>query len=261
MPNASLISANRLEMSFPGGHLGLRDVDLNVDAGSFVSIVGPSGCGKSTLLRLVAGLLEPTAGSISVNESSPTEANAKTAFVFQEPNLLPWRTLEGNIRLPLELDREADPPKSAEMARRISESIELIGLDKGDARKRPRQLSGGMRMRVSLGRALVTEPEILLLDEPFAALDDILRQQLNEELQRIWWTKRWTGLFVTHNVSEAVFLSQRVLVMSRCPGRLIADINVPFDYPRKPELRSTAEFAGLVGEVSRRLRQAAEEAV
>jgi len=253
-----LIQCRQLGMSYDGRETILDGVNLDVAAGEFVSLVGPSGCGKSTLLRLVAGLRDWTAGSLQVRGSAPGESDLKTAFVFQDPNLLPWRTVEGNIRLPLELPgiRVADPKV---VSQRIAESLSLIGLTAQDAAKRPRQLSGGMRMRVSLARALVTEPELLLLDEPFAALDDILRQQLNEELQRIWWERKWTGMFVTHNVAEAVFLSQRVLVMSRRPGRILGEIKVPFDYPRKPKLRAQADFASLTGKVSTLLRAASDE--
>ena len=245
------VKATGLEMRFASGQLGVRDVNLTVQHGEFLSLVGPSGCGKSTLLRMIAGLLSPTGGSLRVNAGSANDS--RTAFVFQDSNLLPWRSVFDNIRLPLELRGEVfDKQRAA-----VEASLELIGLKPGDAAKRPRMLSGGMRMRVSLARALVTRPELLLLDEPFAALDDLLRQQLNEELLRIWGEQRWTGLFVTHNVAEAVFLSQRVLVMSKSPGTFVADIAVPFEHPRDPELRSRPEFASLTGEVSRRLRDAA----
>lgn len=246
-------------MSYDSRETILDALDLDIADGEFVSMVGPSGCGKSTLLRLVAGLRHGSSGTIQVRGAVPDESGLKTAFVFQDPNLLPWRSVEGNIRLPLELPGTRLTDGDA-VAKRIAESLELIGLSRQDAVKRPRQLSGGMRMRVSLARALVTDPELLLLDEPFAALDDILRQQLNEELQRIWWEKKWTGLFVTHNVGEAVFLSQRVLVMSRRPGRILGEIPVPFDYPRKPELRFDAQFAAITGEVSSLLHAAASDA-
>ena len=255
-PENPLIIARDVDVVFNEQPATLAGIDLSISRGEFLSIVGPSGCGKSTLLRLVAGLRTPTRGTLTIEGLSPERSPVRSAFVFQEPNLLPWRTVEQNIRLPFELGKQHSEAEDV-IATRIREAIDLIGLTKADAQKRPRQLSGGMKMRVSLARALVTDPEILLLDEPFAALDDILRQQLNEDLQRIWTERRWTALFVTHNVSEAVFLSQRVLVMSRNPGRLIADIPVPFDSPRQASLRATAEFARLVGDVTDQLRQVA----
>ncbi|MGZ0171530.1 MAG: ABC transporter ATP-binding protein [Planctomycetales bacterium] len=257
MPDTPQIIARQVGMSYGDASPSLAGVDLSVATGEFVSIVGPSGCGKSTLLKLVAGLRTPTAGQLTIEGDEPADSNTKAAFVFQEPNLLPWRTVAGNIRLPLELDASKNSLPGDATETLIDETIRLIGLSPEDATKRPSELSGGMRMRVSLARALVTDPAIMLLDEPFAALDDILRQQLNEELQRLWWSKRWTGLFVTHNVSEAVFLSQRVLVMSRSPGTILESIDVPFDFPRSPDLRADPEFARLTGIVSSHLRRAA----
>lgn len=251
-----LIEARDLEIRFPGGPAILERVNFAVEQGEFVSLLGPSGCGKSTLLRLVAGLLEPTQGTLLVDGVAPDQSRRRgnpVAFVFQDPTLLPWRTVTENIRLPLELQGLA----AAEAPTRINSALELIGLTAADARKRPRKLSGGMRMRVSLARALVTEPRILLLDEPFAALDDVLRQQLNEDLVRIWQQRQWTGLFVTHNVAEAVFLSQRVLVLSTHPGRIQAEVTVPFPYPRTTELRGDPEFARLTLELTQQLRSAA----
>jgi NitT/TauT family transport system ATP-binding protein len=249
----TLIEAQAVGMTFPGGQAALRDVDLQVQPGEFVSLVGPSGCGKSTLLRMIAGLVEPTAGQLTLAGLPPLQARReaqRVAFVFQDPTLLPWRNVADNIRLPLQLQKV---PR-ARHAEPIRESLKLIGLSDADARKYPRMLSGGMRMRVSLARALVTQPDVLLLDEPFAALDDIMRQQLNEELSRIWIDRRPTALFVTHNVSEAVFLSQRIVVMSSSPGTVVSEVDVPFPFPRRPELRAETEFARLAGEVSLRLR-------
>lgn len=257
MTDVPFITARKLGMAFDAARPSLRDIHLDVRRGEFLSIVGPSGCGKSTLLRLIAGLRRATSGTLTVAGGTPEEGRAKAAFVFQEPGLLPWRTVEANIRLPLEIDRRTPRRPMADEQRLVTDAIRLIGLSDTDSQKRPRQLSGGMRMRVSLARALVTSPELLLLDEPFAALDDILRQQLNEELQRLWSQQKWTALFVTHNVSEAVFLSQRVLVMSRSPGTLLADIPVPFDSPRTESLRAEPAFAKLCGEVSQKLREAA----
>lgn len=253
----ALIEARSVSMSFGPARLALADVSCSVRAGEFVALLGPSGCGKSTFLRLVAGLMHSTGGALTVGGMTPENARRNTsrvAFVFQEPNLLPWRTVTANIRLPLELQGISRRDHGA----RIDQSLSLIGLTEDDARKRPRNLSGGMRMRVSLARALVTQPDLLLLDEPFAALDDVLRQQLNEELVRIWMLRQWTGLFVTHNVAEAAFLSQRVLVMSKRPGTILADVPIPFAYPREPGLRALPEFARLCGELSRQLREASQ---
>lgn len=222
----------------------LEDVDFTLRAGEFASLVGPSGCGKTSILRMIAGLASPTSGTLQVT------GRPRTAFVFQEPNLLPWRSVVENIRLPLEL---LGVPRGEQPAI-IERSLSLIGLRPADHQKYPRMLSGGMRMRVSLARALATAPEILLLDEPFAALDDMLRQQLNEELLRIWQQQGWSALFVTHNVSEAVFLSRRVLIMRAHPGQIAEEVEVPFPYPRSPALRGDAHFAELCSHVSQCLR-------
>lgn len=239
-----LVVAAGLSKHFRSGVQALRDLDLAIGRSQFVSIVGPSGCGKSTFLRLVAGLDAPTGGTLGVHSRDPLGL----AFVFQDATLLPWRSVAHNITLPLELRREA-------AEERVAQTLELVGLsDFADAY--PAQLSGGMRMRVSIARALVTRPQILLLDEPFGALDEITRHRLNEELSRLWQEDRWTGLFVTHNVSEAVFLSQRVLVMSARPGRILADVAIPFPYPRSPYLRSTPEFIRIANGISRQLARA-----
>jgi NitT/TauT family transport system ATP-binding protein len=241
-------------MTFPEGHVAVEDASFHVTRGEFVSVVGPSGCGKSTLLRMIAGLIAPTRGVVNVG-GRPASAGQDThriGFVFQDPRLLPWRTATQNIALPLELE---GVPRS-ERTRRITDVISLVGLTPADAAKYPRMLSGGMRMRVSLARALVTDPDVLLLDEPFGALDDMLRQQLNDELLRIWSARRPTAVFVTHHVAEAVFLSQRILIVTPSPGRIAAEVRVPFEYPRRPELRATGEFARCTGEVSRRFREA-----
>ena len=250
-----IVAADAVGMTFDGAHDALDDVSLAIEGGEFVSIIGPSGCGKSTLLRLIAGLIEPTAGTLTVGGLLPAEARRAwhpMAFVFQDATLLPWRNVIDNIQLPLELEG-TDLSVSRTI---VPESLKLIGLSDADAAKYPRMLSGGMRMRVSLARALVTDPALLMLDEPFGALDEMTRQRLIEDLLRIWTEKKWTALFVTHNVAEAVFLSQRILVMGATPGRIIADVTVPFAYPRSPELRADADFAQLTGEVSARLREA-----
>ncbi|WP_233207175.1 MULTISPECIES: ABC transporter ATP-binding protein [Pirellulaceae] len=235
------IEFHQIEKRFSPEALVLTVEKLQIAAGEFVSLVGPSGCGKSTLLRLVANLDSPTHGELRLDDGVDIER----AFVFQDANLIPWRTTWQNVQLPLELRRHL----TQEDREAISDALRLVGLREEDFQKYPRMLSGGMRMRVSLARALVTDPHILLLDEPFAALDDLLRNQLNEQLLDIWQRQKWTGLFVTHNVPEAVFLSQRILVMHARPGRIVADLKVPFDFPRTSDLRSDPEFARFCGEV------------
>jgi NitT/TauT family transport system ATP-binding protein len=231
---------------FPDGTRALDDVSLAVDGGQMVAIVGPSGCGKSTLLRLASRLTAPTSGDIRVGEGN-------LGYVFQDPTLLPWRTVQRNVELFAEL---AGVP-AAERARLAADAIRLTGLS-GFERHRPRALSGGMRMRVSLARALTLRPRIFLFDEPFGALDEITRERLNGELLALFDRERFAGLFVTHSVVEATFIASRVLVMSARPGRILAEIPVPFGYPRPAELRFDPAFAQVAGEVSARLREGLE---
>lgn len=242
MSDAAAVSAKGLSLRYPGGTLALDGADFSLAPGEFVAVVGPSGCGKSTLLRIAAGLESPTDGTVEI------PADARTGFVFQDPTLLPWRTVAANVGLSLELQGRADPAA-------VGAALELVGLSEFAAAY-PRELSGGMRMRVSLARALVGAPRLLLLDEPFGALDDITRRRLGEELLAIWQREGWSALFVTHNVAEAAFLAQRVLVMSERPGRICASIEIPFDYPRSAELRAAPEFARICGELSRALEEA-----
>lgn len=246
--------ARNLGVTYPGAVRALEQIVFDIGPGQFVSLVGPSGCGKSTLLRLIAGLVNPTTGDLRVAGENPRVARraaTRLSFVFQDATLLPWRTARANVHLPLELH---DTP-AAERDARVERSLRMVGLEDA-ANRYPNELSGGMRMRVSLARALVIEPELLLLDEPFGALDDITRQTLNGELLNLWSQRRWTGIFVTHNISEAVFLSERILVMSPRPGRIVADIAVPFAMPRTSELRAQSDFARLTGEVAAVLRRA-----
>lgn len=254
MPDACRIVAERLQVTFPPGPPVLAGFSLACAAGEFVALVGPSGCGKSTFLRCLAGLQTPNKGTLTMSTSRG--GSPRTAFVFQAPTLLPWRDVLGNIGLPLEL---AGCSKKA-CREASTKALAQIGLRPDDARKRPRMLSGGMQMRVSLARALVTQPDVMLLDEPFAALDDISRQQLNEELMSVWLAQGWTAVFVTHNVTEAVFLSQRVLVMSQRPGVVQSEVAIGLPFPRRAEIRATAEFAALCGTVSAELRRAATDA-
>ncbi|MBI3838009.1 MAG: ABC transporter ATP-binding protein [Planctomycetia bacterium] len=246
--------AQGVGVTYDGDVRAVEEIGLEVPSGQFLSIVGPSGCGKSTLLRLVAGLVAPTTGDLHVAGCRPAVARRKAtrlSFVFQDPTLLPWRNVRDNVCLPLELQ----PTTGTGRESLVSGVVELVGLTEF-AHRFPNELSGGMRMRASLARALVIDPELLLLDEPFGALDDITRQSLNEELLNLWVRRRWTGMFVTHNIAEAVFLSERILVMSSRPGRIVADFRVPFAAPRSRELRSQAEFVRLTGEIGACLRRA-----
>jgi len=239
----ALLDFRDVSMQFPDGTRALTGVDLTVARGEFVTVVGPSGCGKSTLLRIASGLETASAGTASV-------ACDRIGYVFQDATLLPWRTVTRNVELLAELHRV---PK-AERAATAAEAIELVGLS-GFEKHLPRQLSGGMRMRVSLARSLTLAPELFLFDEPFGALDEITRQRLNDELLRLFVEKDFAGLFITHSVAEAVYLSTTVVVMSGRPGSIVGTFAVPFDMPRDPDIRFTAEFAGLVGEISHALRE------
>ncbi|MGH2451242.1 MAG: ABC transporter ATP-binding protein [Candidatus Limnocylindria bacterium] len=248
---APLIEAAHVSKAYSTGTVALTDVTFTVREGEFVCLVGPSGCGKSTLLRVIAGLGSISAGTVLVKGLTPERARrelAETAFVFQDATLMPWRDVLGNVVLPLEL---RGVPRS-ERLKAANEALDLVGLSTV-AKAYPRELSGGMKMRVSLARALAARPRLLLMDEPFGALDEITRQYLNGELLRICALAGWTVVFVTHNVFEAVYLSSRILVMSRQPGRLIAEVPVGLAYPRMPETRTSAEYSHLVGRVIRLL--------
>ncbi|MDE1968962.1 MAG: ABC transporter ATP-binding protein [Alphaproteobacteria bacterium] len=243
----TLVAAAALAKSFRNGVAALAAVDLAVAAGEFVGVLGPSGCGKSTLLRIIAGLIEPSAGRL---ERAAALAG-RIGFVFQEPTLMPWATVSDNIYLPLRLQgvsRDAAAPRVAAML----ESLSLREF----AAAYPRQLSGGMRMRVSIARALVTEPALLLLDEPFAALDEITRFKLNEDLRTLWRRHRCTVIFVTHSVFESVFLTNRIVVMTKRPGRIVADLPIDLPETRDNALRLSERYADRCRTVSRRLAEA-----
>ncbi len=250
---APLLTLRGVRKTFASGLEALAGVDLAVNAGEFVALLGASGCGKSTLLRLIAGLGAPSAGEL--RWTGAHKGPGGLGFVFQEPTLMPWANVFGNVYLPLRLAGRS----RAEAAPRISEALQQVGLD-DFAEAYPRQLSGGMRMRVSIARALVTQPDILLLDEPFAALDEQTRFKLNEDLLRVWQARRLTVVFVTHSVFESVFLSTRVVVMTARPGRVAADLPIRFAGGRNAALRTAPEFAHRCGEVSQRLAAVSEAA-
>ena len=234
----------------PGADI-LAGIDLSVAAGEFVAFVGASGCGKTTLLRLVAGLLPPRAGSVRVDGRPPAQARGQTAFVFQEPALLPWRTVAANVGLFPEL---AGVP-ARERAPLVAARLALVGLADAAA-KYPHELSGGMRMRVSLARALVSDPRLLLLDEPFGALDEITRQRLGGELLRLRAAGGWTALYVTHSAAEAVFLADRVVVLGGRPGQIVGEVAAGLGSPREGSLRTDPAFIAATGEVTRLLEHA-----
>jgi NitT/TauT family transport system ATP-binding protein len=235
---------DHVSMVFPDGTHAVDDVSLSVKPGEFVTIVGPSGCGKSTLLRIASGLETNTSGSLFVRRKS-------LGYVFQDATLLPWRTVGKNIELLAELQGVDKAARS----RVVASTVELVGL-KGFEDKYPKQLSGGMKMRASLARSLVLEPKVFLFDEPFGALDEITRERLNGELLRLFQMEGFAALFITHSITEAVYLSTRVAVMSARPGRILAEFAVPFSYPRTHDLRYDPDFAQLSGEISHALRGA-----
>jgi NitT/TauT family transport system ATP-binding protein len=248
-PPSPIVGFHEATKRFGDGPLVLDRLSLSVAPGEFVSLIGPSGCGKSTLLRLIAGLTPLTTGTLTVDGRSPDVAATDLAFVFQEPTLLPWLTVAANVELPLSL-RGIPPAERTATRRRVLDLVRLSA--KADAY--PRQLSGGQKMRVSIARALALSPKILLLDEPFGALDEMTREHLNEELLAIRERQAWTAFFVTHSVAEAVFLSNRVIVLSANPGHIHTEIHIPFPYPRTEETRLSRPYHELVADVSRVLR-------
>lgn len=249
MTDASFLNLSGITHDFPGGTRALQRLDLGIDAHSFTAILGPSGCGKSTLLRIVAGLLRPTEGRIDWPAST---GRPKIGFVFQEPNLLPWANVFENVFLPLKLAGQS----RRTVANRIGQLLDLVGLS-DVAQAYPHTLSGGMKMRVSLARALVTDPDLLLLDEPFAALDEPTRFRLNEDLLRLWRERKFTAIFVTHSLFEAVFLSERVIALSPRPARIAGTLTIDLPQPRIADVRTSAAYGALCAKASQLLVQAA----
>jgi NitT/TauT family transport system ATP-binding protein len=244
-----LLHLQEVDKTFNGEVVALRRMSLTVREGDFISLLGPSGCGKSTALRLIAGLMRPTAGRLLWEGGVPDASDL--GVVFQEPTLMPWATVEKNIWLPLRLRGT-----SLSAARpRIREAMALVGLDRF-AQAYPRELSGGMKMRVSIARALVTDPRLILMDEPFAALDEITRQKLNDDLLALKAATGATVIFVTHSVFESVFLSDRILVMAPRPGRVVREIRVPAPYPRDLAFRTSAAYGEIARETSEALLDA-----
>jgi NitT/TauT family transport system ATP-binding protein len=249
---ASVIEAKDLSLTFAtadGPVYALSNVDMNVEEGDFISFIGPSGCGKTTLLRVIADLEQATSGSISVNGLTPEQARLARAYgyVFQAPGLFPWRTVERNVALPLEIMGIGDA------AARVKRNLELVNLG-GFEKKFPWQLSGGMQQRASIARALAFDPKLLLMDEPFGALDEIVRDKLNQQLLELWDRTRKTVVFVTHSIPEAVFLSTKIVVMSPRPGRIIDVIESDLPRGRSLDIRETPEFLKLAQRVREGLR-------
>ncbi|MEY8875176.1 MAG: ABC transporter ATP-binding protein [Leptothrix sp. (in: b-proteobacteria)] len=258
------------EQVYPNGTRALLPVDLAIREGEFVTLLGPSGCGKSTLLKMVAGLLAPTDGRIllwrkpvhAVQGARGTldrpdrDASKRVSFVFQEATLMPWTTVQRNVELPLTLAGVS----SADAAPRVAQALSLVGLDRF-ASSRPRELSGGMQMRVSIARGLVTEPQLLLMDEPFGALDEITRNRLDAELLDLWQRQKLTVVFVTHSIHEAVFLSSRVIVMAARPGRVVEQVEIDEPHPRGPAWRVSQRFAQIAEHLQDSLLKASIDTV
>jgi NitT/TauT family transport system ATP-binding protein len=248
----SVVALRGVEKIFPNGTAALKGLDLDVRQGEFLSLLGPSGCGKSTALRIIAGLSEPSAGRIAWQGTAANPGSeSRIGFVFQEPTLMPWTTVFNNVLLPLKLKGASGGKPDAS----VTAALGRVGLQ-SFAQAYPRELSGGMRMRASIARALVTEPELLLMDEPFAALDEITRFKLNNDLLDVWQTLRTTVVFVTHSVFESVFLSSRVVVMAARPGRVSAELHIEAPYPRDQNFRTSAEYAALCRRTSAALAEA-----
>lgn len=241
-PKARL-SFRDINLRFPDGTLALQGVNLEIAQGEFVSLIGPSGCGKSTLLRLASGLLTATSGTVDCEIVG-------LGYVFQDPTLLPWRTVQRNV----ELFGEFHNVPKAERAERARQALETVGL-KDASRKFPKALSGGMRSRVSLARSLILHPTLFLFDEPFAAVDEITRERLNDEIIRLFCAQQFAAAFVTHSIAEACFLASRVVVMTAGPGQIHAIVDVPFPYPRTPEMRFDPAFVAITKHVSALLRE------
>lgn len=255
-PANPLLSLKNVSKTYSNGTLAVQGLNLDIGRHSFVSLLGPSGCGKSTALKMIAGLIPHTAGQIELAEGGEHRAgqgSGDMGFVFQEPTLMPWATVFDNVWLPLRLRGES---RSA-CEPRVMALLETVGLSQF-AQVYPRELSGGMKMRVSIARALITKPKLLLMDEPFAALDEMTRFKLNQDLLRLWQAEQFTVIFVTHSVYESVFLSERVVVMAARPGRVIADLAIPAAYPRAPEFRTTSEYNQHCIALSQALAQAGE---
>jgi NitT/TauT family transport system ATP-binding protein len=252
-----LISLRSISKTFSNGTLALHDMSLDVGRGEFVSLLGPSGCGKSTALRIVAGLGEPTSGTIewpTAEHDASGRPHPEIGFVFQEPTLMPWATVFANVWLPLRLKG-----KSKSAARdEVMQTLRMVGLE-AFADAYPRELSGGMKMRVSIARALITKPKLLLMDEPFAALDEITRFKLNNDLLELWERFGWTVIFVTHSVFESVYLSERIVVMAARPGRVFTDLEMDAPYPRHDDFRTSTVYNDNCRRVSDALHEAMGE--
>jgi NitT/TauT family transport system ATP-binding protein len=253
-----LVSMKGVSKKFANGTLALRGLDLSIQEHDFVSLLGPSGCGKSTALKLVAGLSDVSTGTIEWPRSTYDahgNPEREVAFVFQEPTLMPWATVFDNIYLPLRMQgvsRNAARPE-------IEAAIERVGLG-GFANSYPRELSGGMKMRVSIARGVINKPRLMLMDEPFAALDEITRFKLNNDLINLWLANKWTVIFVTHSVFESVYLSRRIIVMAARPGRIVGEVEIDAPYPRTDAFRTTSLYADYCREVSAMLAHAMEQA-
>jgi NitT/TauT family transport system ATP-binding protein len=246
-PANSIVALHGVGKTFPNGTTALAGLELEVRQGEFLSLLGPSGCGKSTALRIIAGLSEPSAGRVTWGAPN----SKRIGFVFQEPTLMPWTNVFNNVLLPLKLKGAA--PDKAHAS--VTAALDRVGLQ-GFSDAYPRELSGGMRMRVSIARALVTEPDLLLMDEPFAALDEITRFKLNNDLLDVWQALRTTVVFVTHSVFESVFLSNRIIVMAARPGRVFTELAIDAPYPRDQNFRTSADYAALCRRTSEALAQA-----